>query len=295
MKLLVSGATGFIGSHLTKRLVAEGHEVFAIVRASTDTETLTQNKITPIVQPESCAELITCMETEKFDGVLHLASLFLAQHKPEDIKGLIDSNVLFSTLLLEASVKSSIPWFINTGTFWQHFENAPYSPVNLYAATKQAFESIAAYYLETSPINFVTLKLSDTFGPGDIRPKVFNLWLKVAKTGEVLEMSPGDQKLDISYIDNVIDGFIQLVALMSGSEGTAFRGKFFALKSGNVAPLKEIAAIFEKVTNLKLNIVWGAKPYRPREVMEPWNTGETIPGWSPNISLEEGIARTFNE
>jgi len=290
MKLLVTGATGFIGSHLTQRLEKDGHDLCVIIRpssTSTPAKTFTFDGNIPA--------LITFMQEEKFDGVIHLASLFLAQHTSEDIPGLINSNILFSTALLEATAKSETPWFINTGTFWQHFENADYAPVNLYAATKQAFQDIAQYYLETTPLNFVTLQLSDTFGPGDLRPKVFNLWMKIAKSGETLEMSPGEQLLDISFIENVIDGYVQLIKLLSEKQAAALRGKSFALSSGKPLSLKKLAEIFATVTGATLHIAWGKKPYRPREVMIPWNLGEKIPGLTPRYSLEEGIKLTFNE
>ena len=164
------------------------------------------------------ADLIFFMQHEKFDGIIHLASLFLAGHKPEDIKGLVESNVLFGTQLLEASVKSEVPWFINTGTFWQHYKNKKYSPVNLYAATKQAFEDIAEYYIETSPINFVTIKLSDTFGPDDTRSKVFNLWSKISRTNETLDMSPGGQIIEINYVENIVDGYMKMTELLSSKD-----------------------------------------------------------------------------
>lgn len=295
MKILISGCTGFIGGYLAARLLREGHEVSAIVRQSTDKQNLPKGNISIFVLSAEIEELILFLEKEKFDGVIHLASLFLYAHKSSDVKGLIDSNVLFSTILLEAAVAAKVPWFINTGTFWQYYENKEYSPVNLYAATKQAFETIASYYLQISPIIYVTLKLSDTFGPGDRRPKIFNLWSNIAKSGQSLEMSPGQQLIDISYIDNVIDGYMQLVSLLSADTAPEIHGRSFALQSNERMTLKELAAVFEEVTGTKLNIAWGKKEYRPREVMVPWETGETVPGWQPNVSLREGIKRTFNE
>ena len=138
MKLLISGTTGFIGKNLVERLLKENHTIFAIVRPSSNPELL-EKSVTPYIFDGKINNLISFIQKEKFDGVIHLASLFLAGHKPEDIKGLVESNVLFSTQLLEASVKSEVSWFINTGTFWQHYKDKKYSPVNLYAATKQAF------------------------------------------------------------------------------------------------------------------------------------------------------------
>jgi len=292
MKLFVSGATGFIGQHLVQRLLQAGHEVCIITRP--ESKATKPDGVTTYSFDGNINNLTTFLETQHFAGIIHLASLFLAQHKPEDGPALIQSNVLFSTSLLEAGVCGHIPWFLNTGTFWQHYQNADYAPVNLYAATKQAFESIAQYYIATAPINFVTLKLSDTFGPCDTRPKIFNLWMKNSQTHEALDMSPGDQIIDISYIDNVIDGYIRLMDLIVQDTARKLTGQSFALKSNERMPLRALADLFEEVTQKKLNIYWGKKDYRPREVMLPWEEGQLIPGWQPTISLREGIKRTFH-
>jgi CDP-paratose synthetase len=170
MKILISGSTGFIGKHLVKRLLSKKYDIYAIVRNTKDSNLLGKEK--SFIFSGDTEKLVSFMQKEKFDGVIHLASLFLASHKADDIKDLINSNVFLGTAILEASVKSNVKWFLNTGTFWQHYNNKDYSPVNLYAATKQAFEDIAKYYTETSKINFATIKLSDTFGENDTRPKI---------------------------------------------------------------------------------------------------------------------------
>lgn len=295
MKILITGSTGFIGSHLVRRLVGRRHRVHAIVRRGSDTRSLRRQGVKTYPFADDVEALTAYMKKQRFDGVVHLASLFLAQHKSQDVKPLIASNVYFGTAVLEATVKSKTPWFISTGTFWQHYRNRRFSPANLYAATKQAFEDIARYYIETSKVNFVTLKLSDTFGPHDPRPKLFNLWFKIAASGESLDMSPGYQRLDISYVENVIDGYERMMKLLAKDRARALNGKTFAIRSGQVMSLRALARLFERVTKKKLFINWGARPYRPREVMVPWNKGKTIPGWKPRITLREGIRRLAHE
>ncbi|MBI3631988.1 MAG: NAD(P)-dependent oxidoreductase [Candidatus Vogelbacteria bacterium] len=292
MKILISGTTGFIGKHLVQELLEEHHSVYAILRPSSKIDTSAKNA-SQYVFDGDIEKLIAFMKNEKFDGVIHLASLFLAQHKPGDIKELINSNILFSTNLIEATSKSNTPWFINTGTFWQHYKNQNYNPVNLYAATKQAFEDIAKFYVDAFNLNFVTIKLSDTFGPNDTRPKIFNLWSKAIATNETLGMSPGKQKIDINHIENVVGAFLHMATLLQKDTKKALKSKSFAVSSGKIITLRELAKIFSHVTRKLLNINWGEKPYRPREVMIPWNKGEVIPGWKPRISLEEGIRKTF--
>ncbi len=194
---------------------------------------------------------------------------------------------------MECAAQAKVKWFINTGTFWQHYEDKKYSPVNLYAATKQAFESIAQFYWETNQIKFCTLKLSDTFGSGDTRQKIFNLWQKIAETGECLEMSPGEQIIDISHIDDIISAFALLAKHLNNNHPEVKNGDIFAVKANERYTLKELAVLFEKATNQKLNINWGGRPYRAREVMEPWKEGKVIPEFSQKKTLKQYIKSTI--
>jgi len=294
MRILVTGITGFIGKHLMKRLSSEGHDIFAVVRGQSAKDKLEQNDIKFFVDNNSTEDLIGYFKRNKFDGVIHLASCFVVEHRSEQIHELINSNLLFATRILEAAVKTNVRWFINTGTFWQHYGNKDYSPVNLYAATKQAFESIAKYYMESSEIIFVTIKLNDTYGPEDTRPKIFNLWKKVSESGETLGMSPGEQFMDITFIDDVVDAYMRMIELLESDAARTLKGKSFAVSSGTPVKLKDLAEIFARVTNKKLNIIWGERPYREREVMRPWNKGRRIPGWEAKVSLEKGIAKLFS-
>lgn len=291
MKILITGGTGFIGKHLINKLLDEQHQVFC---------TINKNKNIPWEKVETInfdnhttTEIVTFLKEKKIEGVIHLASLFLSSHNTEDVGNLIDSNVRFSSVLLDCAATAKVNWFINTGTFFQHYNNADYSPVNLYAATKQAFQAISQYYVETEAIKFITIKLSDTYGPGDTRSKVFNLWDNIANSGEILEMSEGDQIIDITYIDDVINFFITAVNLLNQNSSIINNGNSFAIRSKKRYTLKQLAEIFQSVKKKKVNILWGKRPYRLREVMVPWNKGIVIPSWEPSIKLHEGLKKMF--
>lgn len=292
MKIFITGATGFIGKHLVKKLVDEGHQI-TINLFGEEPSPFDDKVLTYKLKETNIKNDIEYLKQESFDGIIHLASLYLTIHQPEDAVKLIDSNVRFSTSILECAAQAKVKWFINTGTFWQNYNNADYSPVNLYAATKQAFESIARYYIETNQIKFCTLRLSDTYGPNDTRPKIFNLWERIAKTGETLDMSPGEQIIDISYINDIVDAFELLANHLQNNNPEVDNGSVYAVNAKIRYTLKELALIFEEATGYKLNINWAGKPYRNREVMVPWERGTSVPEWKPIYLIADGIKKVF--
>jgi len=196
---------------------------------------------------------------------------------------------LLSTQLTEAMAANGVHSLINVGTSWQHYQDADYNPVNLYAATKQAFRSILRFYVETSKIKVINLELFDTFGPNDQRGKLFALLDRLRLGGEQIGMSPGDQQLDPIYIDDVSEAFVVALKRLRtneiGSEET------YSVRSDSPIQLRELVGVYEDATESKLNIDWGGRPYRAREVMLPWSRGETLPDWSTQVTLREGIER----
>ena len=279
-----------MGSNLTRRLVRDGWKVHFIIRPNANLEQIKdiEDQVTLNVHDGSIEGMNGIIAEAQPAVVFHLASLFLSEHTPNDIEGLIVSNILFGTQLLNAMVAHGITKIVNTGTSWQHYENKPYSPVNLYAATKQAFEAILQYYAETMPLSVITLKLFDTYGPGDPRAKLFKLLRNVASGGQQpLAMSPGEQLIDLVYIDDVVEAFI-LAAERLSSVPTG-RQEFYAVSSGMPISLKELIRSYERVVGKLLPIELGGRPYRRREVMAPWDRGEALPGWTPKVALEKGI------
>jgi nucleoside-diphosphate-sugar epimerase len=291
MRILVTGATGFVGGHLVEKLLTERHEVHVLVRQRTDLAKFGDNldRIVSHRHGGSTSNMIELVKNSQPDLVMHLASLFLGEHQPDDVDDLIQSNVLLSTQLAEAMAANDVKLLVNVGTSWQHYEDDDYNPVNLYAATKQAFRSILSYYIETDQIKVINLELFDTYGPNDQRGKLFALLDRLRKTGDSLAMSTGDQKLNPVYIDDVSEAFV--VALNRLRTGLVENEETYSVRSDNPIQLRDLVVVYENVTNSKLDIEWGARPYRAREVMSPWSRGDILPGWSATTSLSTGINR----
>ena len=290
MNILVTGATGFIGRNLTREL-SKQHNLYILGQFDGDPEIL---GLPGYVMTDDIPALAAYIKENKIDGIIHLASLYLTIHEPQQVKDLVSSNVFFGTAVLEAaSLAGGVKWFLNTGSIWQNYNvtGSKYNPVNLYAATKQAFVDMAKYYSEVFNIRFCTLKLCDTYGPNDTRKKIFKLFKDNAESGDILKMSPGEQKLDILFISDIISGFKHLTDLLASQEDLE---EEYVLSSGHQLSLKDIASEFERVSGMKLNIEWGGRPYRDREVMIPWK-GKVLPMWEAHVELEEGIKLFLNQ
>ncbi len=288
MSILVTGATGYIGRHLVRHLChTENKQVVVLVRNSSDTAVLDGLPVTIIYDAEP-GQLSEDVNKAGVEGVIHLASWVVSAAVPDDFDRLIEANISFGLKLLEATNKK-IRWFVNTGTFWQHYQGEQYSPVNLYAAAKQAFITLARYYQETSNLNFVTLEVYDNYGPGDDRPKLLNLWKRLADSNDQLKMTPGHQEIDLCHIDDVTRAYATMASLLENDQKHRFNNATFSVRSGRVLSLRQLADIFQSVSQKKLNIEWGARDYREREMLKIRDLFEAVPQWSPEVKLEEGL------
>ncbi|MFZ3018966.1 MAG: NAD-dependent epimerase/dehydratase family protein [Gallionella sp.] len=284
---LMTGSTGFIGSHLVNGLLAAGWQVHVVIRKPLGECSWDPAQVKTHHHDGSTEGLVSIMREAGPDVVLHLASLFLSSHRVEDVVPLMQSNVQFPAQLLEAMHQANCGRLLNTGTAWQHYRGMDYSPVNLYAATKQAFGTILQYYVEACGLRAITLELSDTYGPGDTRRKLMHLLDEVARTQKPLPMSPGEQKIDLVHVDDVVRAYLIAAERLLAEPGNGH--ECYAVSSGQPVRLKELVAVFERVRGVSVPVQWGGRGYREREVMEPWSGGNILPGWSPQIGLESGL------
>lgn len=282
-----------MGIHLSRRLRDAGWVVHALVRPGSALGRL-RAQVEPVqthAHDGTTQSLLSILAAIRPELVCHVAAQVVTHHEPDGLESLIAANVTLGVQLVEAMVRNGVHSLVNTGTAWQHYEDRAYSPVNLYAATKQAFESLLQYYVEATPLRAVTLRLHDTYGPDDHRPKLIRLLADVARRSQPLAMSPGEQLMDLVYIDDVTSAYLGAAERLLG--GHVAGHECYAVSSGEVRPLREVVALYERVADIRLPVEWGARPYRSREVMRPWSWGTPVPGWRPRVGLEEGLARVL--
>ncbi|TXC72013.1 NAD(P)-dependent oxidoreductase [Sphingomonas ginsenosidivorax] len=291
-RALITGVTGYIGGELAKRLLADGWQVDAIVRPQSDVAALPFGTTVKLHTVDSRRDLTSAVAFAKPDIVFHLASLYLADHKSDQIPALVESNILFPALLAEAMAANGVRHLINTGTAWQHFKGEEYLPVNLYAATKQAAEDLLLYYADAHNLSVVTLRLFDTYGMGDKRRKLIQILIDAVRSGLPLDMSPGEQVVDMTHVDDVIDAFLIAADTVSRIDPGTHEAFFV---SGERYQVKSLVNLVAGVSKRTLQVNFGGRPYRQREVMTPIaSDGRVLPGWQARRTLVDEIERQLH-
>lgn len=280
-KLLISGASGFIGMNLVLKLLNNGYKITAINRTLQDIEH--QN----FKQVLYSGKYDDFPSESSFDGVIHLATLYLNEHTSDDIPALINANLLLGVQLLEYATNNNIGFFINTATFSQSITGGEYMPQSLYAATKQAMEDLAFFYHSTRKVRVITIELCDTYGENDNRRKFLKLAVDAYKEGSTFKMSAGKQQINYTYIDDVTNGFVQAVKLMN--EG--FEGGKFSVRSQTTMLLFDLVMLIGKIAGKNIEIKRGFYPYRPGEIMEITNKHPILPGWVETIGIRGGLQK----
>ncbi len=291
--VLLTGGTGFVGSRLARRLLSDGFAVTVLAQAASRLDQLMRVGVADDVEVARCGaaydELPGIVARVRPDMVIHVASVSRGGEQPSELTRMIQANVTFPTLLLAAMRAAGVRRFVNTGTSWQTTTGDEYSPFNIYAATKQAAEDMLACFCPAradDSMSAITLRLFDTYGPHDERRKIVDLIIGATEQGAELAMSPGEQVIDLVHVEDVAAAFVTAARrLLDGAvEGHEIYGV-----SGERVTLRELATKIGEVMRRAPPIVWGGRPYRPREVMQPWAGFAHLPGWAPRIGLDAGL------
>lgn len=325
MKILVTGAAGFIGSYMVKALAARGNEVVGldIINSYYDVR-LKYDRLADAGIEENCivenepvqsnvyssyrfvkmdltdrVHLTQLFETEHFDVVVNLAAQAGVRYSIENPYAYIESNVVGFINLLECCRHYPVRHLVyaSSSSIYGLNEKIPYaetdktdSPVSLYAATKKSNELMAhayskLYHIPTTGIRFFTVY--GPWGRPDMAPFLF---MKAILNGEPIKVfNNGKMQRDFTYIDDIIEGVVKIINCPL-VETPPFR----IYNIGNSAPveLMDFISVIERTTGKKaVKEMMGMQPGDVVCTYADTTRLENDFGYKPATTIEEGIGR----
>lgn len=288
MRALVTGGTGYIGGRAVAHLLERDWTVACVVHHD-DTSPL-PDSVLRLVDERTAAALAASVAPFEPEVVLHFAAVQDLTDTAEASDALVEANVSFGARVLFAARAAGARALVAAGTYSVNAEgSSEYAPQTLYAASKRAFGDLAEYYRRTTQLRTVQLELSDTYGPDDSRRKFLSLLDEASRTGEPLGATAGEQIVRPLHVDDVVSAFVHAGELLA--EGTPLDSRY-SVAGPEAVTLRQLADVFARATGRAVPVTWGARPYRPREIMVPY-VGPELPQWAPHIGLAEGIAQVY--
>lgn len=260
----VTGGTGYIGSKLLEYLSKnEDNYIYSIVRENSIPK-VERDNIEYVVYDETEKSLETPIKHS--DYIIHLGALYTTADDEASTKNLIDSNILFSTLIFNVANRMNKNAAIaSASTFSALDGKGVYAPPTLYAATKSAVETIAHYYKDLS-VHF--LAFPDTYGPGDWRNKIHNI-LARNQVWPFQFKSSSSQEMRLLHVEDIIGHL--LASLQDNSKGVKTHDIY---AEGVLTTLGELSKLItDKECLFNENELNVDIPSQPREVSTP--TGYT--------------------
>lgn len=286
MKILVTGASGYLGSHIVRALLSENYEILILKRSFSDTE-----RIKDLLHDLYAYDIDKCpiempfKEHHKIDAIIHTAICY--GRKGEKITEIFKSNTVFPLCLLETAISYNTEIFINTDT------SLP-ANLNPYSLSKAQIVEWGQYIAKEEKIKFVNIKLEHFYGPRDEHTKFTTYVIKNCLSNVLeLKLTLGEQKRDFIHIDDVVSAY--LILLKKATEQSEWFQEY-KLGSGKAVTIREFVEIVHRLTRSRTKLIFGAIPYRKGELMysEADISKLEALGWSPKISLEAGIQQVIS-
>ena len=287
-KILLTGASGFLGSHLLNSFLLNNHEVVVLKRSTSNLwriENFKQNFVSYNIDEITVDEVF---KKEKPEIIVHTACSY--GRKNESIVDLIKTNLIFSLEVFESAIKAKSQTFINSDSLLP-------KNINNYSLSKAQFSDWMKKY--SNSINIINLKIEHMYGPKDDDTKFLGWLIKnmISSSQEEIKLTSGIQKRDFIFIDDIVDAFNLIIRnkvdFKAWNELDIGTGNFIQVREF----VRKIALQIEG-TNKKevLNrLEFGEIPYREGEIMEPILDNSKIKklGWLPKYNIEDGIKETL--
>lgn len=297
--VLVTGATGFIGSHLASRLIAEQAEVHVVCRSDPRDSRIAglldrlHVHRTNLADAARVKDLVSAVGPVK---VYHLAAHTNVQRGFETADDALD-DLAVSVNLMRAVHGGSCDCFIQTGTCEEYgdhpapfHEDLPPLPVSAYSASKSAQTLFAQMYHRTMGLPVVVLRPFLTYGPGQSPTRFISQVIERGLSGTELPMTGGEQTREFNYITDIVDGFVR------ASVTPEAIGEIINLGCGVEYSLRQVVEEISACLDEPVKARFGAVPYRAGETWHFYSDStkaRKMLGWAPRTGLREGLLKTI--
>jgi CDP-paratose synthetase len=286
MRILLTGVTGYLGSHLAETLLASDCEVVALKRDSSSLRRI-EHLLPKLTLHDVTAVDMDALFTQdgKFDAVVHTATCY--GRNGESANQIAEANLAFPLKLLDAAVASGVGLFINTDTVLNKM-------LNPYALSKGQFAEWGHYFAQQKKIHFINLKLEHFYGPGDDKTKftthIINSCLSSVPE---LKLTLGEQLRDFIHIDDVVSAYLLF------NKRDSFDDEFveFEVGSGAAVSIRQLVQTIHRLTASTTRLNFGAQPYRVGEAMFSQADTQSLQalGWHCRYDIETGLKLVIDQ
>jgi nucleoside-diphosphate-sugar epimerase len=296
MRILITGARGFVGRHLTNELVRTGHTVFLL-----DQETPPPNDSDGLgtfigADIGSYIDLERAFQSSKPDVVYHLAAVTGVATSFEQEESCLRTNVLGTYNVVKAAVKSGASRIIFASSREVYGEtrgrstreDAETKPNNLYGLTKLMGEEVVSWYCVTGDCKYVIFRITNVYGPGGEKYGIHKI-LKKINAGESVTVMGGKQMMNFIYITDLV------TALCKALRARKAENQVFNLAGPNTMTIEEAVARICTITGTKA--VMNKAPMRPTETLRfipDISKAKRTLGWYPEVDFTQGIQRVLS-
>ncbi len=319
-RVLLTGCAGFIGFHVTQRLLQSGHEVIGIDNLNrfyneglkpARLEILEKDQGFKFIHADlaDLTAITEIFEREQFTLVVHLAAQAGVRYSLENPHLYVQSNLAGFVNVIEASRKKKLEHFVyaSSSSVYGANKKTPFSerdnvdhPISLYAATKKSNELIAHVYAHLYGLPVTGLRFFTVYGPWGRPDMAIFKFCKAIHEGSPIEVfNQGQMLRDFTYIDDIVEGVVRVLAKPpareqadDGSDDVAPNYRVYNIGHNHPVELLKLIHVLENKIGKKANIKW--LPMQPGDVPVTYadidRLGEEV-GYRPHTSVEEGISR----
>jgi dTDP-glucose 4,6-dehydratase len=303
-RVLVTGAGGFIGSHLAERLVREGAEVTAYVRYNALRTAGWLDTVDREARPDVVFGDITDSDHVKsavkgHDVVFHLAALIAIPYSYEAPRSYVRANLEGTLNVAQACLAHGVGRMVHTSTSEVYGtarivpidEEHPLQGQSPYSASKIAADKMVEAFSRSFGLGAVTVRPFNTFGPRQSVRAVIPTIVTQLLRGPRLRLGSLSPTRDLNFVSNTVDGY-----LLAGS-ATGAEGETFNFGSGNEVSIGELAERIGRILGVDPDIECEEARYRPAQseverLIANSSKAESILGWRPKFGLDEGLTLT---